>query len=76
MGDSNYSLIERVFVITVRSTCRGPANVSCTPTRAGMAIAALEDGLRQVHMYSTGYWTESYHDYEEPSWIPTSESVC
>ncbi len=26
-----------------------------THTRAGMAAAALEDGLLQVHMYSTGF---------------------
>ena len=33
-----------------------------------MAIAALEDGLRQVHMYSTGYLDRiAYHDYEGPS---------
>ena len=39
-----------------------------THTRAGMAAAALEDGLLQVHMYSTGFHDRiAYHEYEGPS---------
>ena len=39
-----------------------------THTRAGMAAAALEDGLLQVHMYSTGFPHRiAYHEYEGPS---------
>jgi ribulose-5-phosphate 4-epimerase/fuculose-1-phosphate aldolase len=39
-----------------------------THTRAGMAVAALEEGLTQVHMYSTGFAGQiAYHEYEGPS---------
>jgi ribulose-5-phosphate 4-epimerase/fuculose-1-phosphate aldolase len=39
-----------------------------THTRAGMAAAALEDGLLQIHMYSTGFHGQlAYHEYEGPS---------
>ena len=39
-----------------------------THTRAGMAVAALEDGLLPISMVSTGFTGRlSYHDYEGPS---------
>lgn len=39
-----------------------------THTRAGMAIAAIKDGLLPVSMTSTGFHDDvTYHDYEGPS---------
>jgi len=39
-----------------------------THTRAGMAVAALEDGLLPVSMGSTGFFERvAYHEYEGPS---------
>jgi ribulose-5-phosphate 4-epimerase/fuculose-1-phosphate aldolase len=39
-----------------------------THTRAGMAVAALEDGLLPISMVSTGFTGQlSYHEYEGPS---------
>jgi ribulose-5-phosphate 4-epimerase/fuculose-1-phosphate aldolase len=36
-----------------------------THTRAGMAVAALEDGLLPISMFSTAFYNKiSYHDYE------------
>ena len=70
VGDSNYSVNRAGFVIhSAVHMSRGLNKcVMHTHTRAGMAIAALEDGLRQVHMYSTGYLDRiAYHDYEGPS---------
>src|SRR4051812_18000526 len=37
-------------------------------TLAGMAIAAQDEGLQPVHMYSHNFWNRvSYHDFEGPS---------
>jgi ribulose-5-phosphate 4-epimerase/fuculose-1-phosphate aldolase len=39
-----------------------------THTRAGMAIAALQEGLLPISMVSTGFHDDvAYHDYEGPS---------
>lgn len=39
-----------------------------THTRAGMAIAAVEEGLLPISMFSTAFHDQlSYHDYEGPS---------
>ena len=39
-----------------------------THTRAGMAIAAIEDGLQPVSMFSTAFFNQlAYHEYEGPS---------
>lgn len=39
-----------------------------THTRAGMAIAAIEDGLQPVSMFSTAFFNQlAYHAYEGPS---------
>lgn len=39
-----------------------------THTRAGMAVAALKHGLKQISMSSTGFFEDlAYHDYEGPS---------
>src|SRR5439155_18770953 len=37
-------------------------------TLAGMAVAAQEEGLLPVHMYSHNFWKRvSYHEFEGPS---------
>lgn len=39
-----------------------------THTTAGMAVAALEDGLLPISMYALGYFERiAYHDFEGPS---------
>ena len=39
-----------------------------THTRAGMAVAAVEEGLLPISMFSTAFHDQlSYHDYEGPS---------
>jgi ribulose-5-phosphate 4-epimerase/fuculose-1-phosphate aldolase len=39
-----------------------------THTVAGMAIAAIEDGLLPISMYALGYYERvAYHDFEGPS---------
>ena len=46
-------------------------DVNCvmhTHTVAGMAVAALEDGLLPISMYALGYYDRiAYHDFEGPS---------
>ncbi len=42
-----------------------------THSRAGMAVAALKDGLLPISMDSTLFWGDlAYHDYEGPSLYP------
>jgi ribulose-5-phosphate 4-epimerase/fuculose-1-phosphate aldolase len=70
VGNSNYPVNRPGFVIhSAVHMARGVNKcVMHTHTRAGMAVAALAGGLRQVHMYSTGYQGRlAYHDYEGPS---------
>jgi ribulose-5-phosphate 4-epimerase/fuculose-1-phosphate aldolase len=44
------------------------ACVMHTHTRAGMAVAAIDEGLLPVSMFSTGFYDRlAYHEYEGPS---------
>jgi ribulose-5-phosphate 4-epimerase/fuculose-1-phosphate aldolase len=70
VGPSQYPVSRAGFVIhSAVHMARGVNKcVMHTHTRSGMAISALECGLQQVHMYSTGYYQRvAYHDYEGPS---------
>ena len=70
VGESNYPVNRAGFVIHSAIHMANSVNkcVMHTHTRAGMAVAALEDGLLQVHMYSTGFHGRiAYHEYEGPS---------
>ena len=70
VGQSQYPVNRAGFVIhSAVHMARGVNKcVMHTHTRSGMAISALESGLQQVHMYSTGYYERvAYHDYEGPS---------
>ena len=69
--DSEYNVNEAGFVIHsaihMRSTEENRV-VMHTHTRAGMAVAALEEGLLQVSMNATSLFNDiAYHDYEGPS---------
>jgi ribulose-5-phosphate 4-epimerase/fuculose-1-phosphate aldolase len=71
VGDSAYPVNKAGFVI--HSAIHMADNdenrvVMHTHTRAGMAIAALEDGLLPISMNATMFHERlSYHDYEGPS---------
>lgn len=71
IGTSNYPVNYAGFVIHSAVHMANSAVHKCvmhTHTRAGMAIAALKDGLLPVSMTSTGFFEQiSYHDYEGPS---------
>ena len=70
IGGSNHPVNRAGFVIHSAVHMANSVNkcVMHTHTRAGMAVAALEDGLLQVHMYSTGFHGRiAYHEYEGPS---------
>ena len=70
VGRSNHPVNRAGFVIHSAVHMAKSVNtcVMHTHTRAGMAAAALEDGLLQVHMYSTGFHGRiAYHEYEGPS---------
>ena len=70
VGESNHPVNRAGFVIHSAIHMANTVNkcVMHTHTRAGMAAAALEDGLLQVHMYSTGFHNRiAYHEYEGPS---------
>ena len=70
VGESNHPVNRAGFVIHSAIHMANSVNkcVMHTHTRAGMAAAALEDGLLQVHMYSTGFHDRiAYHEYEGPS---------
>ena len=69
--ESEYTVNEAGFVIHsaihMRSTEENRV-VMHTHTRAGMAVAALEEGLLQVSMNATSLFDDiAYHDYEGPS---------
>ena len=69
--ESEYNVNEAGFIIHsaihMRSTDENRV-VMHTHTRAGMAIAALEEGLLQVSMNATSLFGDiAYHDYEGPS---------
>ncbi len=71
IGDSNYPVSIAGFMIhsAVHMADGGDNHVVMhTHTRAGMAVAALEDGLLPVSMGSTGFFERiAYHEYEGPS---------
>ncbi|MEK9724084.1 MAG: class II aldolase/adducin family protein [Rhodospirillaceae bacterium] len=68
---SEYSVNKAGFVIhsAIHMTSTDENKVVMhTHTRAGMAVAALEEGLLQVSMNATSFFGDvAYHDYEGPS---------
>ncbi|MEZ5650846.1 MAG: class II aldolase/adducin family protein [Burkholderiaceae bacterium] len=68
VGHSDYPVSRAGFVIhSAVHMADSEANqcVMHTHTRAGMAVAALEDGLLPISMTSTGFFGKvAYHDYE------------
>jgi ribulose-5-phosphate 4-epimerase/fuculose-1-phosphate aldolase len=71
IGESNYPVSRAGFVIhSAVHMADAHANhvVMHTHTRAGMAIAAIREGLLPISMVSTGFFDAlAYHDYEGPS---------
>ena len=71
VGESEYPVSLAGFVIhsAIHMAASGSNHVVMhTHTRAGMAIAAIEEGLLPVSMVSTGFFEAiAYHDYEGPS---------
>ena len=71
IGESNYPVNKAGFVIhSAIHMAAGTTNhvVMHTHSRAGMAVAALADGLLPVSMGSTAFFGRlAYHDYEGPS---------
>lgn len=69
--DTEYNVNKAGFIIhSAVHMCSTEENkvVMHTHTRAGMAVAALEEGLRQVSMNATTFHGDlAYHDYEGPS---------
>ena len=70
VGDGGCEINPAGFVIHSAIHMMRP-DVRCiihTHTVAGMAIAALQDGLLPISMYALGYYNQvAYHDYEGPS---------
>jgi len=70
VGDQTQEINPAGFVIHSAIHMMRP-DVQCivhTHTTAGMAIAAIMDGLRPISMYALGYHGQvSYHDFEGPS---------
>ncbi|WP_035958720.1 class II aldolase/adducin family protein [Bryobacter aggregatus] len=70
IGDQNQEINPAGFVIHSAIHMARP-DVRCvmhTHTTAGMAIAALEEGLLPISMYALGYYGEvGSHDFEGPS---------
>ena len=68
IGESNYPVNRAGFVIhSAVHMADSDINlcVMHTHTRAGMAVAAIKEGLQSVSMSSTGFHNRiSYHDYE------------
>ena len=73
IGDQNQEINPAGFVIHSAIHMMRP-DIQCivhTHTTAGMAIAALADGLLPISMYAVGYHGQvSYHDFEGPSIDP------
>jgi ribulose-5-phosphate 4-epimerase/fuculose-1-phosphate aldolase len=71
VGESNYPVSIAGFVIhSAIHMADGGENhvVMHTHTRAGMAVAALEEGLLPISMIATGFFEDlGYHQYEGPS---------
>lgn len=70
IGDGEQEINPAGFVIHSAIHMMRP-DVQCiihTHTVAGMAIAAVADGLLPISMYALGYYNQvSYHDFEGPS---------
>jgi ribulose-5-phosphate 4-epimerase/fuculose-1-phosphate aldolase len=70
IGDQNQEINPAGFVIHSAIHMARP-DVRCvmhTHTTAGMAVAALEEGLLPISMYALGYYERvAYHDFEGPS---------
>jgi ribulose-5-phosphate 4-epimerase/fuculose-1-phosphate aldolase len=70
VGDTEYEVNPAGFVIH-SAIHMARADAKCimhTHTVAGMAVAALEDGLLPISMYALGYFEQvAYHDFEGPS---------
>ncbi len=70
IGDQTQEINPAGFVIHSAIHMMRP-DVQCivhTHTTAGMAIAAIKDGLLPISMYALGYHGQvSYHDFEGPS---------
>lgn len=70
LGDSAAEINPAGFVIHSAIHMMRP-DVTCvmhTHTIAGMAVAALQDGLLPIGMYALGYYERvAHHDYEGPS---------
>lgn len=73
LGDPEQEINPAGFVIHSAIHMTRP-DVYCimhTHTVAGMAIAALEEGLLPISMYALGYYDRiAYHDFEGPSLDP------
>jgi ribulose-5-phosphate 4-epimerase/fuculose-1-phosphate aldolase len=71
VGESRHPVNRAGFVIHSAVHMANMAENKCvmhTHTRAGMAVAALKDGLLPVSMFATAFHDRlSYHDYEGPS---------
>ena len=70
LGDQNQEINPAGFVIhsAIHMTRPDAQCIMHTHTTAGMAIAALEEGLLPISMYSLGYYGRvAYHDFEGPS---------
>jgi ribulose-5-phosphate 4-epimerase/fuculose-1-phosphate aldolase len=70
VGAQNYSANKAGFIIhsAVHMAREDAACVYHTHTLAGMAVAAQEEGLLPVHMYSHNFYNAvSYHEFEGPS---------
>lgn len=68
VSPSDYPINRAGFVIHSAVHLANSAEHKCvmhTHTRAGMAIAAVQEGLQPISMASTGFYKRlSYHDYE------------
>ena len=70
VSESKYSANKAGFVIhsAIHMARPDAACVWHMHTLAGMALAAQEEGLLPVHMYSHNFWNRvGYHDFEGPS---------
>ena len=70
LGDQTQEINPAGFVIhsAIHMTRPDAQCIMHTHTTAGMAIAALEEGLLPISMYSLGYYDRvAYHDFEGPS---------
>lgn len=70
LGDPNQEINPAGFVIhsAIHMTRSDAQCVMHTHTVAGMAVAALQEGLLPISMYALGYFDRvAYHDFEGPS---------